>query len=359
MRLPPLYRSVPSSSASHETSPDRLRLQNVIQVWVTSNIVERKDRRNQQRWKIYSAVVTAVLGPGVRTDKYRKGERVVSWKRVLWGTVLPFALLCWSTSAALLCQQYSARYHGGGGVSLGEARLDSSIRPLSTASLASLSDLNSTADVRIMVLVTSSWTNRSLTNRHTFRETSVRLFPRSSPSFSVSYRFLLGAAPSPQTAARAGPGIEAESNEFGDMLVVPAHDDYEHLSQKIYEGWKWASQLDVDYVFKTDDDILLRMDVLAKEFVQLGRRREYWKGFAYWFVSFLPLSLPSLLNSSVIAGTSPLSRTPRTRTPTSPTTSRPSLLTPPALSTSSRKISSISSPLLSPPASSSRTKTRT
>jgi hypothetical protein len=263
--------------------------QNIIQVWVTSNIVERKDRRNQQRWKIYSAVVTAVLGPGVRTDKYRKGERVVSWKRVLWGTILPFGALCWCTSAALLCQQYSARYHGGGGTDLGAARLDSSIRPASTKSFTSLPDLDSTAGVRIMVLVTSSWTNRSLTNRHTFRETSVRLFPRSSPSFSVSYRFLLGAAPSPQTAARSGPGIEAESNEFGDMLVVPAHDDYEHLSQKIYEGWKWASELDVDYVFKTDDDILLRMDVLAKEFVQLGRRREYWKGFAYWCVSVSPL----------------------------------------------------------------------
>ncbi|GAA6033746.1 hypothetical protein JCM8097_004410 [Rhodosporidiobolus ruineniae] len=263
-------------------------ISNVIQTWVTSNIVERKDRRNQQRWKIYSAVVTAVLGPGIRTDKYRKGERVVSWKRVLWGTVLPFALLSWSTSAALLWQQYSARYHGGGGISLGRPLLNGSYFPspssaaLPARTLNTVPDLDHSANIRIMVLVTSSWTNRSLTNRHTFRETSVRLFPRSTPALSVSYRFLLGAAPSPQTAARAGPGIEAEADEFGDVLVVPAHDDYDHLSQKIYEGWRWASELDVDYVFKTDDDILLRMDVLAKEFVQLGRRNEYWRGFAYW-----------------------------------------------------------------------------
>ncbi|GAA5877911.1 hypothetical protein JCM8547_005535 [Rhodosporidiobolus lusitaniae] len=262
-------------------------ISNVIQTWVTSNIVERKDRRNQQRWQIYSAVVTSVLGPGVRTDKYRKGERVVSWRRVLWGTVLPFALLCWGTTAALLCQQYAARYYGGGGISLGQPRLGATIRSPSLSStfsrpLSTLPDLDSTADIRIMILVTSSWTNRSLSTRHTFRETSVRLFPRSSPALSVSYRFLLGAAPSPHTAARAGPGIEAEADEFGDVLIVPAHDDYDHLSQKIYEGWKWASGLDVDYVFKTDDDILLRMDVLGKEFVQLGRRKEYWKGFAYW-----------------------------------------------------------------------------
>ncbi|GAA5827980.1 hypothetical protein JCM11251_005676 [Rhodosporidiobolus azoricus] len=265
-------------------------ISNVIQTWVTSNIIERKDRRNQQRWRIYSAVVTAVLGPGIRTDKYRKGERVVSWKRVLWGTVLPFALLSWFTTSALLWQQFSARYHGGGGVSLGQPQLNAAVIPLTANSslspyarpLSTLPDLDHTAHVRVVILVTSSWTSRSLANRHTFRETSVRLFPRSSSSLSIAYRFLLGAAPSPQTAARAGPSIEAEADEFGDMLVVPAHDDYDHLSQKIFEGWKWASGIDVDYVLKTDDDIMLRMDVLGKEFVQLGRRKQYWRGFAYW-----------------------------------------------------------------------------
>ena len=66
------------------------------------------------------------------------------------------------------------------------------------------------------------------------------------------------------------------------MLLVPAHDGYGDLSKKIYEGWKWAAALDVDYVLKTDDDMFLRMDVLAKEFKELGRRKEYWRGFAYW-----------------------------------------------------------------------------
>ncbi|GJN91950.1 hypothetical protein Rhopal_004978-T1 [Rhodotorula paludigena] len=256
---------------------------NVIQTWVTSNIVERKDRREQ----IFSAVVTAVLGPGVRTDKYRRGERVLSWKRVLWGTVLPFALLGWVTMAALLWQQFVARYHGGGGIDLGRAKLNATLVPTSPSisrgtALATLPDLDPSADVRVLILVTSSWTNRSRTNRHTFRETSVRLFPRPSPNLSIAYRFLLGAAPSPRTAARAGPGIEAEAEEHGDMLIVPAHDGYDALSRKIFEGWKWASGIDVDYVLKTDDDILLRMDIVGKELVQLGKRREYWRGFAYW-----------------------------------------------------------------------------
>ncbi|GAA5991412.1 hypothetical protein JCM10908_003301 [Rhodotorula pacifica] len=259
---------------------------NVIQSWVTSNIVERKDRADRQRWRLFSIAVTAVLGPGVRTDKYRKGERVLSWKRVLWGTALPFALLGWVTTNALLWQQFVARYKGGGGIDLGRPRLNatSALAPSPRCETpgALERNTNAAAAVRVMVLVTSSWTNRSSANRYSFRETSVRLFPRPSTAIAVDYRFLLGTPPSPQVGTRAGPGIAAEADEFGDILLVPAHDTYEHLSKKIYEGWKWASSLDVDYVLKTDDDILLRMDVLAKELGKLGRRREYWRGFAYW-----------------------------------------------------------------------------
>ncbi|GAA5906313.1 hypothetical protein JCM8208_003512 [Rhodotorula glutinis] len=267
---------------------------NVIQTWVTSNIVERKDRRSQQRWRLLSLAITTVLGPGVRTDKYRRGERVLSWRRVLWGTVLPFALLGWFSMGALLWQQFVARYRGGGGVALGPhphpyALVDPAAADGAARALTTLPDLDPSAGVRVVVLVTSSWTNRSAVNRHTFRETSVRLFPRppsssstKPPEISVAYRFLLGAPPSPLTAARAGPGIEAEADEWRDMLVVGAPDGYDELSRKVHRGWAWAAGLDVDYVLKTDDDILLRMDVLAKELVQLGRRREYWRGFAYW-----------------------------------------------------------------------------
>lgn len=147
-----------------------------------------------------------------------------------------------------------------------------------------LVDLDRQADVRIMILVTSSWTERSRFNRDAFRNSSVLLIPRSSRAISITYRFLLGTAPSPQKAAKIGPSIDEEANKYGDLLMVPAHDSYADLSKKIYEGWKWAGQLDVDYVFKTDDDILLRSDILAKEFIALGRRREYWRGFAYWSV---------------------------------------------------------------------------
>ncbi|KAL8281164.1 hypothetical protein RQP46_006522 [Phenoliferia psychrophenolica] len=255
-------------------------ISNVVQIWVTSNIVERKDRRGPQRWQIVSFLVATVLGPGVRTEKFRKSERALSWKKVLWGTVVPLGLLGWITTCALLWQQFVARYKGGGGVSHGVARLNHSLRDVVPGQR--LNGLDPHADVRIVMLVTSSWTPRSMENRHKFRNSSVLMIPPSSSSVSIAYRFLVGTAPSPQTAAKVGHLIEAEAAEFGDMLVVPAYDSYAELSKKIYEGWKWAGQLDVDYVFKTDDDIFLRMDVLAKEFRELGRQREYWKGFAYW-----------------------------------------------------------------------------
>lgn len=254
--------------------------QNVVQIWVTSNIVERKDRRGPQRWRIISAIVSTVLGPGVRTEKFRKSERALSWKKVLWGTVAPLGLLGWITTYALLWQQFVARYQGGGGVSHGSVRLNHQLSEMVGG--LPLNGLNTTADVRIVILVTSSWTPRSLENRHKFRNSSVLMIPPSTSSVSIAYRFLIGTAPSPQTAAKVGPLIEAEADQFGDMLVVPALDTYAELSKKIYEGWKWAGQLDVDYVFKTDDDIFLRLDVLAKEFRELGRQKEYWRGFAYW-----------------------------------------------------------------------------
>ncbi|GAA5821862.1 hypothetical protein JCM3770_000620 [Rhodotorula araucariae] len=260
---------------------------NVIQTWVTSNIIERKDRRSQQRWRLLSLAITTVLGPGVRTDKYRRGERVLSWRRVLWGTVVPFALLGWGTMAALLWQQFVTRYRGAGELALAPA--PAALLAPAPAAATTLADLDAAATVRILVLVTSSWTNRSAVNRHTFRETSVRLFPprvagagAERAEVSVAYRFLVGRAPSPRTAARAGPGIEAEADEWGDMLLVDAPDGYEQLSRKVYEGWRWAAAVDADYVVKTDDDILVRMDVLARELGQLGRRKEYWRGFAYW-----------------------------------------------------------------------------
>ncbi|GAA6063657.1 hypothetical protein JCM10212_004924 [Sporobolomyces blumeae] len=267
-------------------------ISNVIQSWVTSNIVERKDRRGetmiqQPRWTPFvSSAITAVLGPGVRTDKYRKGERVLSWKRVLWGTVLPFAVLGWATTNALLWQQFVARYRGGGGIDLGRPSLDYELETVASSPFATLPELDPLADVRVLVLVTSSWDVDSVEQRQAFRESSLKLVPRRSHAVSIAHRFVLGTAPSPHVASRVGPTIEAESAEHRDVVVVPAHDAPAHRTRKAYEAFKWASEVvrsgQVDYVVRTDEDTFVRLDVVAKELRDAGRTTEYWKGFAYW-----------------------------------------------------------------------------
>ena len=233
-----------------------------------------------------SIVVAAVLGPGVRTEKFRKSERAkFSWKRVLVGTVVPFAIMGWITTTALLWQQFTGRYEGGAGLS---ASNFGGMNYRSNATMQILPGLDRMADVRIVMLVTSSWTDRSSVNRQNFRQSSVKLIP-SSPSISIVYKFLLGTAPSPQTHVRKSALLAAEEEQHGDLLMLAALDNYENLSRKIYEGWKWAAEIgEVDYVLKTDDDMFLRMDVIGQELVDLGRRSEYWKGFAYWCVPQRP-----------------------------------------------------------------------
>lgn len=248
---------------------------------MTSNIVERKDRRGHQRWHVLTVIFGAVLGPGVRTKEVRKSERALSWKRVLWGTVVPFAILGWITTCALLAQQYLARYKGRGGVALGGLRLNYAAVGRGSGGLE-LADLDGGADLRVVMLVSSSWSETSFKNRQVFRQSSVRLIPADSPAISITYRFLLGAAPSPQASTSQSASIRGEAEEFGDMLLVPSADREGSMSKKVFEGLKWAGEVDLDYVIKTEDSMFLRMDVIAKELVEVGRRTSYWRGFAHW-----------------------------------------------------------------------------
>lgn len=280
----------------------------MIQIWVTSNIatVESKHKRGSQ-W--LSAIISAVLGPGVSSEKFKKAERVLSWKRVLWGTVFPFAFLGWITTSALLWQQFQARYRGRGGIATtGEMGYFRNSTTTTTTTFnssqgvygGSWEGFESKVGIRVVMLVTSSWTDRSRVNRDKFRRSTVKMFPppssSSSPSkpgqFSIVYKFLLGTAPSPQQQTKKSPLLQSEAKEFGDLLFLSAHDGYEDLSKKIWEGWNWAAGMkEVDYVLKTDDDIFLRMDIISKELIQLGRREDYWKGFAYW-------AIPTIQDSS-------------------------------------------------------------
>lgn len=213
------------------------------------------------------------MGPGVRSEKFKKSERVFSWKKVLWGTVLPFAIMGWITTNALLWQQYTSRYRTGTGLDVIGNSVNYGVEG---------TRLENEAGVRIILLVTSSWTARSTINRQAFRQSTLKTFPPSSGQLSIRYKFLLGTAPSPQAQAKLATSLAVEEAEFGDLLFLPASDRYEQLSEKIWWGWRWAAKQRADYVLKTDDDVFLRMEIISKELKELGRRDDYWRGFAYW-----------------------------------------------------------------------------
>ena len=282
-------------------------ISNVVQIWVTSNIasIERRElRRNSRRWKALTAVVGAVLGPSVSADKFRKAEgRALSWRRVLWSTVLPFAVIGWFTTTTLLWQQYMARYSGAGGLDAGgfhgsvlvpSTRSTSAFAAGARSEVSDVAGLDRSANVRVVVLVASSWSEHSARLRDAFRSSSARLAPRRSRAVAITHRFILGSPPSPQAQTRRAVELERENAEYGDLVFVPAPDrvqpvvgrggEFAHdASAKAWHAWRWAAGLEeVDYVVKTSENVFVRMDKIAAELAALGRRLDYWRGFAFW-----------------------------------------------------------------------------
>ncbi len=138
------------------------------------------------------------------------------------------------------------------------------------------------AEVRVMVMVLSAWTQKSLEKRKIFRETTLRLMPKNNQNISYFYRFMLGQPPNEKVKATMGPLIDQEQSQYGDILLLPCSDLYEDLSKKVYHGIEWTEQYDFDYFVKTDDDIFVRWDTLSKELELAGRTQRYWRGLAYW-----------------------------------------------------------------------------
>jgi hypothetical protein len=138
------------------------------------------------------------------------------------------------------------------------------------------------AQVRIMVIVLSAWTPKSLTKRKTFRETTLKLMPKDNEHISYFYRFVIGQAPNESVENNMGPLVRKEMEDYGDVLILPTSDLYEDLSKKVYSSMEWANHYDFDYFIKTDDDIFVRWDTISKEMELAGRQQRYWRGLAYW-----------------------------------------------------------------------------
>ncbi|KAI9496609.1 galactosyltransferase-domain-containing protein [Zychaea mexicana] len=192
--------------------------------------------------------------------------------------VLPLFIVVVMTMFATLHQVSLLRSNG---TSMVAESISSSTTQLSTT--VQKHPAMADAGIRVMVIVLSAWTPRSIVNRQTFRETTLQLMPPNSKDISFMYRFVIGQPPSDKVRQSMGPKIETEiAQHGGDLLVLPCSDTYEDLSKKVFSSMEWAEQYEFDYFIKTDDDIFARWDTISNELLALGLRNRYWQGLSYW-----------------------------------------------------------------------------
>jgi len=130
----------------------------------------------------------------------------------------------------------------------------------------------------ISVIVLSSATPQGRINRQLFRDTTLKLFPSPrNQAALVQYRFVIGHPPEATLA-----DIHQELDLTDDLLIVEdAPDTPDGKTLKLYKAIEWANALDFDYLVKTDDDVLVRMDILSGELFKLGPRNFFWKGLVF------------------------------------------------------------------------------
>ncbi|KAF9201968.1 hypothetical protein BGZ49_007841 [Haplosporangium sp. Z 27] len=129
----------------------------------------------------------------------------------------------------------------------------------------------------ISMIVLSSATPQGFHNRQLFRNTTLRLLPSPrNKAVIVRYRFIVGTST---------PAIEREvlheHEMMGDLLIVSTPDRPDNKSQKLYKAIEWANSFDFDYLVKTEDDVLVRMDTLSGELYKQGKKPYFWKGLVF------------------------------------------------------------------------------
>ena len=76
--------------------------------------------------------------------------------------------------------------------------------------------------------------------------------------------------------------LTAERSKFGDIVLLPNHHDtYNQLTEKVRQTIQWADKnLQFDYLIKTDDDVVIRLDKMVDALRKIGcPERLYWGHF--------------------------------------------------------------------------------
>ncbi|GAA5811390.1 hypothetical protein MFLAVUS_004825 [Mucor flavus] len=134
--------------------------------------------------------------------------------------------------------------------------------------------------VTVLVLILSSWTSQGAEKRKILRDSTLHWTGKEGET-NIIYRFVVGQPPSPRIQSWMGPKLIVESENYHDLLVVPAPDLQLDKSKKLYEALKWASTVKHDYLVKTDDDVFVRFDLLRNQLNDLGPKDNYWSGLVY------------------------------------------------------------------------------
>ncbi|KAG0344772.1 hypothetical protein BG005_001677 [Podila minutissima] len=148
----------------------------------------------------------------------------------------------------------------------------------SAGSFLSESDRRTDNRMAISMIILSSATQQGYLNRKLFRETTLKLFPSPrNKAVLVKYRFIIGNDLSPTTLRE----INEELGHHGDLAMVEVSDTPDKKSLKLYKAIEWANKYDFDYLVKTDDDVLVRMDILSGELFKQGKKPYFWKGLVF------------------------------------------------------------------------------
>ena len=134
--------------------------------------------------------------------------------------------------------------------------------------------------VWVGVEVRAQATPQGFRNRQLFRETTLKLLPSPrNKAVVVKHRFIIGDGTVNEQ------NIEQEHKVTGDLLIVNTPDTADAKSAKLYDAIKWLDQLDFDYLVKTEDDVLVRMDTLSGELYKQGKKEFFWKGLVFKYVT--------------------------------------------------------------------------
>ncbi|ORE10492.1 hypothetical protein BCV72DRAFT_21519 [Rhizopus microsporus var. microsporus] len=148
-------------------------------------------------------------------------------------------------------------------------------------------NLTQASNDSILVLIMSCWTYTCFERRQVLRKTTLKLLE---PYQQVDYRFVLGQPPSAQAQMFVGPDIIQESGIYKDMILVQSSDIETDKSRKVFEAFKWAKELNHEYIVKVDDDVFVRWDTIIEELKAMDPKPYYWKGLTYRNIPIRTLS---------------------------------------------------------------------